>query len=124
MMKSEKGQATVELALSLTVLIFIIFGIIDFGRIFHAYLTLEHATEEAARVASLGKTDAEIVNIAKQAAPSLDVSRINVIVSPSKQSRTTGTYVTVNLTYPISFSIPLFSSKPLTIHTKNVMRVE
>ncbi|WP_458413552.1 TadE/TadG family type IV pilus assembly protein [Schinkia sp. CFF1] len=127
MIKSQKGQAMVELALTLPILILILFGIIDFGRIFHVYLTLENAGREAARIASLGGTDTEIAQMAKQAAPSLNGNNITVTASPSKSYRTTGTYVTVTLTYPISFSIPLLSSflpDPVMIHSKTVMRVE
>lgn len=122
MIRSQKGQATVELALTLPILILLIFGIIDFGRIFHASLTLDHAGREAARIASLGAADSEIISKAKEAASSLDVNNIKVAASPAKQNRTSGTYVTVNLTYPIDFSIPLFH--PFTIQNKTVMRVE
>ena len=40
LMKSEKGQSLVEFALVIPLLILLLFGIVDFGRIFHAYLTL------------------------------------------------------------------------------------
>ena len=42
-MKSQKGQAIVETALILPILLMLLFGITDFGRIFHVYLTLDHA---------------------------------------------------------------------------------
>ena len=56
-MKSEKGQSLVEFALVLPLLILLLFGIIDFGRIFNAYLTIDHAGRDAARTASIGKND-------------------------------------------------------------------
>ncbi len=124
-MKSEKGQATVELALSLTILVFFIFAIIDFGRIFHSYLSIEHASREAARIASLGATDSEVVQIAKQSAPSLNSNDLGITISPS--IRTRGTYVTIHTTYPVSISIPLLQNvlpDPLVIKGKTVMRVE
>ncbi|WP_428911920.1 TadE/TadG family type IV pilus assembly protein [Niallia sp. Krafla_26] len=127
MIKSEKGQATVELALSLVILMFILFGIIDFGRIFHTYLTLEHAGREAARIASLGGTDVEVEERAKASAPSLNDSNVSVMISPTSQSRSRGTYVTVNMTYPVSISVPLLQNvlpNPFVLHSKTVMRVE
>jgi Flp pilus assembly protein TadG len=127
LMKSEKGQATVELALTLTLLIFLIFAIIDFGRIFHAYLTLDHASREAARVASVGATDLTIQQRAKDSAPSLDTSQMSVSILSSNQTRSRGTYVTVKISYPIDFSIPLLkdlSSGPLVLNSETVMRVE
>jgi Flp pilus assembly protein TadG len=127
LIKSQNGQATVELAISLVILIIILFAIIDFGRIFHAYLTLEHASREAARVASVGGTNYEVINIAKESAPSLNSNTITVSISPSREDRVRGTYVTINMSYPISFSIPFFQTilpNPLTINAKTVMRVE
>ncbi|OLO38948.1 hypothetical protein BTR23_10400 [Alkalihalophilus pseudofirmus] len=127
MIKSEKGQATVELAFTLTILVFLIFVIIDFGRIFHAYLTLEHAGREAARIASVGGTDAEVVQRVRDSAPALNSNHISISQSPSKQGRTRGTYVTIQLSYPISFSIPLLKvvlPEQLNINVKSVMRVE
>ncbi len=55
LMKSEKGQSLVEFALVLPVLVMLLFGITDFGRAFHAYLTIDHAGREAARAASIGE---------------------------------------------------------------------
>ncbi len=60
-MKSQKGQAIVETALILPILLMLLFGITDFGRLFHAYLTLDHAGREAARAASVGTEDGVII---------------------------------------------------------------
>ena len=127
MMKSEKGQATVELAISITVLFIILFGIIDFGRIFHAYLTMEHAGREAARVMSVGATDSEIRGRFREAAPSLNGSNINITLSHTSQQRKRGEYVTIEASYPVSFLFPLFKATlpdPLSVKSKTVMRVE
>jgi Flp pilus assembly protein TadG len=127
MLKNEKGQATVELAFSLIILVIFLFGIIDFGRIFHSYLTLEHAGREAARIASLGATDSEVVARVQASAPSLNFNDVGVLISPSSEHRTRGTYVTVQLSYPFSFSVPILENmaeEPLTLRSKTVMRVE
>lgn len=52
-MKTEKGQTLVETALMLPVLLLLLFGIVDFGRIIFTYLTLDHAGREAVRYASV-----------------------------------------------------------------------
>lgn len=127
MIKSQKGQATVELALSLSILILLVFGIIDFGRIFHAYLTLENAGREAGRIASLGAEDTEIVNTAKQAASTLITDEITVTPTPAKDNRISGSYVTINVSYPVYLSIPFLKGvlpDPLILQSKTVMRVE
>ncbi|MCU9613532.1 pilus assembly protein [Caldibacillus lycopersici] len=127
MVKSQKGQATVELAISLTLLMFILFAIIDFGRMFHVYLTLDNASREAARAAVVGQADIDIIQVVNKTSTTLDSTKINVSISPSKASRTRGTYATVELTYPFSFSVPIFNKilpETIDIKAKTVMRVE
>ena len=126
-MRNEKGQSTVELALSLAVLMLIVFAIIDFGRVFHAYLTIEHAGREAARAASVGKNDDFIRTTAMNAANSLDSSKVSIDISPSQSQRKRGSYTTVKLQYSIDISTPLIAQiipNPFSIDNETVMRVE
>jgi hypothetical protein len=51
---SDRGAAAVELALMLPVLLLIVFGIIDFGRMLNAQITLTEAAREGARAEALG----------------------------------------------------------------------
>lgn len=126
-MHSERGQATVEMALSLTVLVFLLFGIIDFGRLFHAFLSLDHAGREAARAASVGESDAQINAVAVQGASGLEPAKLTVSISPSQDQRKRGTYVTVSLSYSIEIVTPLmgqFLPNPYNMQNQTVMRVE
>lgn len=50
----DRGAAAVEMALLLPILLIIIFGIIDFGRMLNAQVTLTEAAREGARAESLG----------------------------------------------------------------------
>ncbi|WP_228550151.1 TadE/TadG family type IV pilus assembly protein [Salinibacillus xinjiangensis] len=126
MMKSERGQAAVELALTLPILLLLIFGMIDFGRIFHAYLTLEHTSRESARVASVGATNTDIIDYAYQAASGLNSEELIVHISP-ETNRTRGTYVTVTTSYPVELFTPFLDQimpNPFTVTGETVMRVE
>jgi Flp pilus assembly protein TadG len=49
----ERGAAAVEFALVLPVLLLVIFGIIDFGRMLNAQITLTEAAREGARATSI-----------------------------------------------------------------------
>jgi hypothetical protein len=49
----QKAQAVVELALSMTILLWFALGILDFGRVFHLYIELTNAAREGARHATL-----------------------------------------------------------------------
>jgi Flp pilus assembly protein TadG len=127
MIRSQKGQATVELAFSLVILLLIVFAIIDFGRIFQAYLTTNHATREGARIASLGATDLEIITATKDAAQVEQTDQLTVAVTPAKELRKRGVYVTVSTIYPVTISVPLMEMvlpNPFTVKSKTVMRVE
>lgn len=51
------GQSTVEFALTVPVLLLLLFGIVDVARVFQAYVTVQHAAREAARYASTGRQE-------------------------------------------------------------------
>ena len=50
---SERGQAIIEMALCLPLLLIVIFGIIDFGFMFQRYEVVTNAAREGARIAVL-----------------------------------------------------------------------
>jgi Flp pilus assembly protein TadG len=55
--KSEKGQGLVEMALSITFLILILSGVMEFGRLFYSYMALTEAAQEGASYGSIAPTD-------------------------------------------------------------------
>lgn len=57
--KAQRGQSLVELALLVPVLILILIGIIDFGRVFNAYITITNAAREGARYGAMHPDDAD-----------------------------------------------------------------
>ncbi|MCM3709080.1 TadE/TadG family type IV pilus assembly protein [Sporosarcina luteola] len=126
-MKSQRGQALVETALILPILLILLFGITDLGRVFHAYLTLDHAGREAARVAAVGAEDGKINEKIELATSSLNQGKLKKDIDPkSKESRTSGIEVTITLTYSIDLLTPLISTMigPIKLENKTVMRVE
>lgn len=125
-MRSEKGQSMVETALILPLILILLFGIVDFGRIFHAYLTLDHAGREAARLASIQKSDDDITAKINSSTVGLDPNRLTITISPNETARTSGADAAVTLVYNIDFITPLVASlaSPLTLTDTTVMRVE
>ncbi|MFZ7943942.1 TadE/TadG family type IV pilus assembly protein [Neobacillus sp. 19] len=124
-MKSEKGQSLVEFALILPLLVMLLFGIVDFGRAFHAYLTIDHAGREAARAASIGKDNDTVEQIAKSRAKSINLEKYgNVVVSTT--DRTPGIDVKVTISYTFSFITPVLSPllKTIDLIDETYMRVE
>ena len=51
------GAAAVEFALVLPILVLLVFGVIEFGRAYHARSTLAHAARQGVRVAALDTGD-------------------------------------------------------------------
>jgi general stress protein CsbA len=117
-MKSEKGQSLVEYAFVLPLLLLLIFGIVDFGRYFHAALTVDHAGREAARAASVGKSD--VVAVAVRNGSSISLTAGHVQFSQSAEE------ATIRIVYPITFITPVIGSLVGTLQVEDttVMRIE
>ena len=69
--KSEKGQSLVEFALVLPVLMMILLGIIEFGWLFNAQITLTSAAREGARVYAIEDNLTLITNAVNNASTTL-----------------------------------------------------
>ena len=67
--ESNRGQALVELALILPLLLLLIFGIIEFGRVFSTQLMVAHGAREGVRQATVGASDQVIFEKVKASAP-------------------------------------------------------
>src|SRR5262249_39683159 len=60
-MKSERGQALLETAIALPLVLLVSVSIFEFGRAYQVFQVLTNASREAARIAALpGTTDADI----------------------------------------------------------------
>lgn len=57
-MRDQQGQQLVELALVLPILLLILLGTLDLGRVFHTQVALTNAAREAARFAAVNGVDA------------------------------------------------------------------
>ena len=93
----ESGQSMVEFALVLTPLLFILLGIVQFGFIFNAYITITNAAREAAREGSvyvyernLSKSQNDIQR--NDAISAALASSMNYLSTSAPQFTTTGTW--------------------------------
>lgn len=122
----KKGQSLVELAIVLPVILVIIGGIFDFGRIFNAYLVISNGAREGARMAITGSTNNEITNIINQNTSTLESSQITITINPST-NRISGQSVSVQIDYDVDLVIPIIDiilPDPFPITSKTVMRME
>lgn len=125
--KNCRGQALVEMAFVLPIILLIIMGMVEFGRIFNSYLIVTNASREGARVAVVGGTDTDINNSIATSTNTLVQEDITVDISPVEESRTRGTQVTVTVHYNIEMICPIISGivpNPFPINSSTVMRME
>ena len=138
-MKKEKGQALVELAFVLPILLLLVFGVIEFGSIYHTQLALDHASREAARIGAVRVAsgdfdfDAEVTGLIQDRASYLDDDHLHVSVSPeSTNERVTGADLEVLVEYEKSLMTPIMSrvlsnsDNPghIQLSARTVMRIE
>ncbi len=124
---NKKGQSMVEMALILPIIIILFMGMVEFSRIFGSYLLVTHASREGARMASIGKTDAEIQANVTSKVNILDVSELQIIMTPADVARVTGEDVRVCVKYKLEIYAPLvtsFISNPFEMEANTYMRVE
>ncbi len=126
--RSQRGQTLVEFALILPILILILFGILEFGRIFYSYISITNAVREGARIGVVGAEDDEIIAKVKAAAhlkPEIQEDEIKIL--PEETHRTPGVALSVEVSYNVDLVTPLFSKildDPFPLNSKAVMRVE
>lgn len=126
MIKEQKGQSLVEFALVLPLLLLLICGIVDLGRLLFAYSSLNMTTQEAVRLGGLGKSKAAIEAYAKQHIRVGSASTLQVTVTPPDSVRKSGDDVTVTLTYSLPLITPVISEifPPPVLSANSTIRVE
>jgi Flp pilus assembly protein TadG len=131
--RRQEGQALVEFALVLPFLLMIVLGIIQFGVLFHNYLTLTDAVRAGARQAAVSRTDPDPEGRAearvRQSADKLKQSSLAVTVRPFDPVSGTETWkqggdVTVSARYPYSINILGITVLSGTLESNTTERVE
>jgi len=127
LLKDPRGQALVELALVVPVLLTLVLGVVEFGRLFSAYMTIQHAAREGARLGVLGATDAEIISRVQANSSALDLALLTVSVTPGYAMRTPGSIMTVSVAYSFRVIVPIINTllgSTIPVAANVAMRVE
>jgi Flp pilus assembly protein TadG len=107
--RSQRGQALVEFAIVIPLLLMVMLGIYQFGVVYNNWVTLTDAARAGARQAAVsrGLADPSGTTIArvKASATDLDQSKLGVTVTPANGSWTQGADTTVQATYPYTINI-------------------
>ena len=124
--KNRRGQAMVEMALALPLLILLLLSVMEFGRVLHDLLVVTEAAREGARSMAVNEGSAAAVARIQAAAPSIDPAQMTITINPLTPVR--GQPVTVTVVHPVQIMTPLiseiFPENPFPVTGRAVMRVE
>jgi Flp pilus assembly protein TadG len=124
---SEDGQTAVEFALVLPIIAVLLFGIVEFGVVFHDYVTVTDASRVGARKAAVSRlkgdfgTSAETA--AENAAESLKGAGLTVDCD-STDWTTPGSDVFCTVSYPYSINLVGWVVTSGTLTSKTTERLE
>lgn len=90
-MTRRKGQSLAEFALTLPILLILIFGVIEFGRLFQAWVTIQNAARSAARYASTGRINYDMFEVSVPADTPEDIAMLDAIIPCIKDQDQRGT---------------------------------
>jgi hypothetical protein len=134
--QKECGQSIVELAISATLLITLVAGIVEFGSAIFTWLAMRDAAQEGAYYASIAPPSTSLTCDASTPTPPPDICKRvwdnlkQVVASPSSKTVITinfpeglcqGKTVTVDVDYPnfnstLSLFSHFFGGQPISIH--------
>lgn len=127
LIRDKRGQALVELALVLPLLIILLMGTMEFGRIFHSYLLITNASREGARAGIISQTDSEIMSKVKDVAATLNLTDAQITITPNQSARTRGVPLTVKVDYSVNLITPVLDTivpNPFPLSATTIMRME
>ena len=118
----QRGQATVEFALTLPVVVLVLCALFEVGMVASDQVRLWHAAREAARVAVVDPDPAA----ARRAAEDVGLDPVEVDVTPTGTARRQGRPLTVSLTYHPRGRVPLVGEmfEFVVLHARATMRIE
>lgn len=122
----EGGQSLVEFALVLPVLLLLLLGIIDFGRVLSAYYVVDHAARDAVRYASVGASDSTVIEAIQNDTAAFTATP-SYTISPPADGRVSGEPVTVTVSVPVQIIDPIMAAILGSTYTASAsvqMRVE
>lgn len=115
----DRGAVIVEFAIIAPLLIMLIVGVVEFGRLLNVQIALQGATREGARAGALRKTSQEVSTAVRAAAPS---TRVDRIVLQSVCPTTGDGTATVRAETDVVMSIPLVPIGTITVKASSSMR--
>lgn len=98
--RNERGATLVEFAIAIPVLLLLIFGIMEFGWIFHGWVTLTAAAREGARLAIVNESEINIKGAVTSHAPIFNLAPGDITITWA-EGRGKNTTVTIDGELPL-----------------------
>ncbi len=121
--KNECGQALVEFALILPLLLMLLLGIIQFGFIFNGQITLTSAAREGARLAVVNSDDSLVESKVEEAAVALLLNTNDTIIDRDKGEDQLSVTVNGSVDIVVPF-LGLVVGDAFELSSESVMRIE
>lgn len=132
-MRSQEGQALIEFALVLPLMLVLIFGILEFGRAIHYWIDSTHLANEGARYAAVNRNPGPGGTLAQTLADkgstselrdgSPSVTPLQVCIDYPNGSNAVGEPVRVRATTTFTL-LPFLNLAPVSITGEAHMRIE
>lgn len=126
-MNDQRGQALVELALVLPILLVLAFAITEITELGVARLALEQGAAEGARIGALTNDDELVRSSVAAAVAPLDPTKVGVAVIPTASDRgpaPRGGLLRVSLRYAIAAPLGFIGLPQLVVHGDAARRIE
>lgn len=127
MKQKKKGQALLEFAILLPILLLIVMGISEFGIMLNSYLTIQSASREGARLGIMGADDNEIVQAVYNSSSHIEKNKLNITITPNDSNRKSGQTLRVRVEYEYDLLIPIIKNilgNQVELTAETAMRVE
>lgn len=125
----DEGQALVELALVLPVLLAASFAIVLVAEVGVARLALQHAVSEAARAGALTNDDGEIRRTLAAAVSPLHAEDVVMELDPAadrapRNADPRGSLITVTARYTVALPLSIIGLRGITVRATSTRRME
>jgi len=112
--KSERGQSLVELAISLTIILLLLAGAVDFSIAYFSFAAMQDAAQEGALYGSINPDDetgiiTRVRNASSNPVDLADTTLVQVIVTVAENA-CEGDEISVNVIYDYPISMPFIGS--------------
>lgn len=116
--RDRRGATAVEIAFALPILVMLLLGAFEFGRLFWTWTTIQYAAEQTGRFAMSkpSATATELQNDLKTRLPGIAASSVNVTVTPEVEAGVN--YMVIVARFNFSF-LSLFPIAPVNLEGRS-----